>query len=225
MSSDEAGLLVTAVRSPLPATAAATGIIAVLRGPEARAYKAVVAALVDAGLTCIELTMTTPGTLDALPELRREFPNDVQLGVGTVVDDSVARTAIDGGADFLVTPTLAPSVADVCITSGTPLLCGALTPSEVFGAWQMGAAAVKVFPASAVGPGYLRDIHGPFPHIALMPSGGVTLETIHDWISAGSVAVSLGGPLIGGAFKGEPLAELSRRTRSALARAAEARTS
>lgn len=191
-------------------------VIAVLRADEARAYDRVIGALVECGIRSIELTLTTPGTLDRLPALIAEFGADAEIGVGTITRTSEARQAIAGGASFLVTPTVNPEVIALAIDHDTQIFPGGLTPTELFGAWKAGASAVKIFPAQTVGPQYGSHLRGPFPELEFLPSGGVGIDDIPAWLLAGALAVSLGGPLVGDALRGGSLAELRARARRAL---------
>jgi 2-dehydro-3-deoxyphosphogluconate aldolase/(4S)-4-hydroxy-2-oxoglutarate aldolase len=202
----------------------ATGVVAVLRAPEVDGYLPVVEALADAGVRCIELTLTTPRTIERLPWLLARLPADLDVGIGTVRTEKQAAEALDAGARFLVTPTVNPSVVTLAVGRGAPVYPGAMTPTEVLANWDAGASAVKVFPASTVGADVVKQLHGPFPEIALMPSGGVGLDAIGRWIAAGAVAVSLGGPMIGDAFSGGDLTALRSRARAALDAVAEARS-
>lgn len=201
-----------------------TGVVAVLRAPDVAAYLPVIEALVAAGLQCIELTLTTPRTIERLPWLLERLPAGLDLGVGTVRTDAQATDAIDAGARFLVTPTVQTRVIATAVSRGVPVYPGAMTPTEVLTDWDAGASVVKVFPASTVGADVVKQLHGPFPEIALMPSGGVGLEAIPAWIAAGAVAVSLGGPLLGDAFSGGDLTALRARAAAALDAVVEARS-
>ncbi|WP_404444773.1 bifunctional 4-hydroxy-2-oxoglutarate aldolase/2-dehydro-3-deoxy-phosphogluconate aldolase [Microbacterium marinum] len=201
-----------------------TGVVAVLRAPSFDAYLPVVETLISSGVTCIELTLTTPQTIEQFASLRTQLPETCHLGVGTVTTVDQAARAIDAGADFLVTPVTNTSLVDIAVARGVPIFPGSMSPSEVFANWSANATAVKVFPAATVGPDFLRQLHGPFPDIALIPSGGVGLTDIPDWVAAGAVAVSLGGPLVGGAFGGESLSQLKLRASRALELVAEARS-
>lgn len=201
-----------------------SGVVAVLRAPDVDAYLPVIDALAAAGLRCIELTLTTPRTIERLPWLLERLPQDVDLGVGTVRSPSQATDALDAGARFLVTPTVQTAVIETAVSRGVPVYPGAMTPTEVLTDWDAGASVVKVFPAATVGADVVKQLHGPFPEIALMPSGGVGLDAIPAWITAGAVAVSLGGPLLGDAFAGGDLSALGSRARRALDAVAEART-
>lgn len=186
-------------------------IIAVLRADHASAYRSVVRTLVESGIREIELTLTTPDTLRHVRSLIDEFGESASIGVGTVTDEELTRRALDAGAQFLVTPGLVVGAPPLAVRHGVPTIMGALTPTEVVAAMNAGAAAVKIFPASAVGPGYLRQLRGPFPSLVAIPSGGVDIADADGWFAAGAVAVSMGGPLIGDALEGGSLAELRKR--------------
>lgn len=188
-------------------------IVAVLRADTANLYEAVADVLVDAGITAVELTLTTTGTVEALPRLVERFAGHAEIGLGTVTTADAALHAVDAGAAFLVTPTVHPEVIDVGRRCDRPVIGGAFTPTEIEATWAAGASAVKVFPASAVGPAYLRAVTGPLPGTALVPSGGIPVEDIPRWLAAGAAAVSLGGELIGDALRGGPLDQLGERAR------------
>lgn len=195
------------------AVLAETRVIAVMRARHAREYTPVIQALLDGGVVSVELTLSTPGVLEELPHLRQRFGDEVELGVGTVTSVDEANAVIDAGAKYVVTPITVASIIENVVARGISIYPGGLTPTELFLGWSLGATAVKVFPASKVGAGYLADLRGPFPDIQVVPSGGVAIDDIADWIKAGALAVSLGGPLIGDAFTGGDLAELTARAR------------
>lgn len=199
-------------------------LVVVLRAQDAADYDSVIETLIDGGVDAIETTLTTPGALDALPRLVERFGTQARVGVGTVTNTEEAERALDCGAAFLVTPVVRPDVVTIANARRIPVFPGAFTPTEILAAWSAGATAVKVFPASAVGPRYFRDIAGPFPQIPLMPSGGVDLDNVGDWFSAGAVAVSIGSPLLQDAFRGGDRQALLHRTRALVdrVRAAEA---
>ena len=157
-----------------------------------------------------------------MTQLRSAWGDRAFIGMGTVTTEQQARDCIAAGAQFLVTPITVPEIAHIATEAGVPILMGAFSPTEVATAWDSGATAVKVFPASQVGPSYLRELRGPFPEIVTMPSGGVTIDDIPAWLSAGASAVSLGGSLIGSAFSGD-LAGLAERSRKAVDYVAQAR--
>ncbi|GGI01287.1 bifunctional 4-hydroxy-2-oxoglutarate aldolase/2-dehydro-3-deoxy-phosphogluconate aldolase [Arthrobacter liuii] len=190
-----------------------TKTVAVLRANRASDYAPVIEALQRGGVLSIELTLSTPGVWDELPLLRERFGDALEIGVGTVTDAAEAKIALDLGAAYIVTPVTDPGVISVCVDRGVPIYPGGLTPTELHAGWKLGATAVKVFPASTVGAGYVSQLRGPFPEIQVIPSGGVNIEDVPAWIQSGAMAVSLGGPLLGDAFKGGDLQELTSRAR------------
>ncbi|YCK79982.1 bifunctional 4-hydroxy-2-oxoglutarate aldolase/2-dehydro-3-deoxy-phosphogluconate aldolase (plasmid) [Arthrobacter sp. D3-18] len=196
-------------------------VIAVLRACHARDYVPVVAALGEAGIRSIELTLSTPGTLETFEALRAATDDAVEIGVGTVTSTVQTIAAIEAGADFLVTPVTDTAIVEAAVAAKIPIYPGGLTPTELHAGWAAGATAVKVFPAATVGPGYISQLQGPFPGIQVVPSGGIGIDDIGSWMKAGAVAVSLGGPLIGDAFKGGSLAALKDRARTAVQAALE----
>ncbi len=203
-------------RLEAPAALEATGVIAVLRGRGIDECRRVIDTLLEAGILAIELTLTTPGTLEALAAIVSNAPSDASIGVGTVMTTTQVESVVMAGGQFVVSPTLNRAVIEAATLGGIASFPGALTPSEVEANWAAGATAVKVFPASTVGPPFLAHIHGPFPGIHLMPSGGVAIQDIPSWIHAGAIAVSLGGPLIGDALVGGSLRRLQERSHLAL---------
>lgn len=208
-----------------PATAAviASGVVAVLRAPTADRFAAVTEVLVEEGITAIEVTLTSTRALAALATLAGTVPDHVVVGAGTVLDADAARACVDAGARFLVAPCLVPDVGAVGAAAGVPTYPGALTPTEVLTASRGGAPVVKLFPASAVRPTYLKDLSGPLPGVRIMPTGGIGLDDIGAWLAAGAVAVGLGGPLLGDAAAGGDLAALRERARRAVDAARAAR--
>ncbi|MCN9243753.1 bifunctional 4-hydroxy-2-oxoglutarate aldolase/2-dehydro-3-deoxy-phosphogluconate aldolase [Streptomyces sp. RY43-2] len=188
-------------------------VVAVLRAPSADRYRPVVDALVAGGVREIELTLTTPGTLDVVSRLRADVGDIARIGVGTVTDGVLARAALDAGARFLVTPGIVRAAAEPAHEHGVPVIMGALTPTEVMTATASGADLVKIFPASAVGAEYLEQLRGPFPDLRAVPSGGIGAAEARAWLAAGAAAVSMGGPLIGDALNGGSLRTLTDRMR------------
>lgn len=170
------------------------GVVAVLRAPSPDGALAAVAALVDGGVTGIEITYSTPDAPAVIAEVRARHP-EALVGAGTVLTPAQAAAAADAGSAFLVSPGTAPELAAAMLDTGLPVLSGALTPSEVMAATALGVHAVKVFPASLGGPGYLRALRGPFPDVPLVPTGGVSAGNLGEWFAAGAVAVGAGGEL------------------------------
>jgi 2-dehydro-3-deoxyphosphogluconate aldolase / (4S)-4-hydroxy-2-oxoglutarate aldolase len=210
-------------RAPLSDRLTSTRVIAVLRALHASALAPVCDVLVEEGILGLELTLTTPGLLESVAGLVERYAGTADVGVGTVLDTDQARRAIDAGARFLVTPTMNVQVVDVAVGQKVPVIPGGLTPTELAAGWAAGATAVKIFPAQTVGAGYLKHLRGPFPDLQVVPSGGVDLDAAREWLTAGAVAVSIGGPLLGDALSGGDPRELRRRCREVLAVTAVAR--
>lgn len=209
---------------PLDATSAAvvrSGIVAILRAPTSDTFAAIGDVLVNAGITAMEVTLTSRGAINAIAGLRRQLPDSVAIGAGTVLTSDDVKAAVDAGAEFLVSPVL-----DVPLISGSPVpfYPGTATPTEMYAAHLAGAPLVKLFPASGVGTDYLRNVRGPLPQINVMPTGGIKIEDIADWLMAGAKAVGMGGPLIGDAASGGSLTALAARARHAVSAVAFARS-
>jgi 2-dehydro-3-deoxyphosphogluconate aldolase/(4S)-4-hydroxy-2-oxoglutarate aldolase len=157
----------------------------------------VVEAVAAGDVRCIEITMTTPGALECIEVASKQLAKaEVLLGVGSVLDAETCRMAILAGADFVVTPTLAPEVIRMARRYGKPVVAGAFTPTEILAAWEQGSDLVKVFPASIGGPDYIRAIKGPLPQIPLVPTGGVEVSNVADFLAAGAAALAVGGNLV-----------------------------
>ena len=169
-------------------------VIAVLRAPSAAAAVSAVDALVAGGVTGIEVTYSTPDVPVVLREVRDRHPH-VVLGAGTVLTTGHAEEAVAAGAAFLVSPGTVPDLTRAMLATGAAVLSGALSPTEVMVAVDLGAHVVKLFPASLGGPGLLRALRGPFPDVPFCPTGGVDPGNLADWLAAGAVAVGAGGEL------------------------------
>jgi 2-dehydro-3-deoxyphosphogluconate aldolase / (4S)-4-hydroxy-2-oxoglutarate aldolase len=172
------------------------GVVAIIRLPSADDLLPAAEAIRDGGVTAIEFTMTTPGALHALGSARMKLGRGILLGVGTVLTADAAREAVRGGAEFLVAPNFNAEVVRAGRESGVPVIPGALTPTEIAQAWEAGASMVKLFPANAVGPRYVKDLRGPLPHIPLLPTGGVSLDNAAAFIQAGAAAIGVGGEIV-----------------------------
>lgn len=170
-------------------------VIALIRADSSASLLDCARALATGGLTCIELTMTTPDALGCCAHVAKELPH-VLLGLGTVLDADTARTGIAAGAKFIVTPCLRPTVIAVCREAGVPILSGALTPTEAYAAHELGADVIKIFPAEFFGPAYIKSLKAPFPNLEFMPTGGVTPATIGDFLRAGAFATAAGSALV-----------------------------
>lgn len=160
--------------------------------------RAVFDALADGGVKAIEVTMTVPGAVELIRQLAASLPtaSGIILGAGTVIDAVTAHRVIDAGARFIVSPVLRREVITACQERGIVSAPGCFTPTEILDAHEMGADVVKVFPATALGPQYIKDVRAPMPQLKLMPTGGVTLDNAGDWIRAGAVAVGVGSSLL-----------------------------
>lgn len=171
------------------------GLIAVIRGPSVQLTIQMVKALVEGGVLGIEITYSTPNAEEVVAELSKYFGDQIVLGMGTLTKPSQAQSAIDAGASFLVSPICEPLLMKAMISAGVPAMIGALTPTEVFQAYEAGADVVKVFPGSLGGPSYLKALKGPFPYIPIMPTGGVSETDVKEWFSAGAFSVGAGSEL------------------------------
>jgi 2-dehydro-3-deoxyphosphogluconate aldolase / (4S)-4-hydroxy-2-oxoglutarate aldolase len=173
------------------------GVVAILRASSDRGLVSACRAMVAGGLKVAEVPLTTPNALELINQISNEMADQILIGVGSVLDADAVRRSADAGAQFIVSPTFKPQVLEASHALGLPCLPGALTPTEILTAWEAGADIVKVFPAHRIGgAAYLRDVLAPLPHIKLMPTGGVRLESIGDWFDAGAVCLGVGTSLI-----------------------------
>ncbi len=175
----------------------AVGLLPVLRADSPEQALAIAHALEAGGVTVLEVTMTVPGALTVIERLIAEKGDSILVGAGTVLDAETARAAMLAGAQFIVSPALNLATVEICRRYSVAVFPGALTPSEVLAAWQAGADAVKVFPASAMGGAkYLKALKAPFPQIDLIPTGGVSLANAREFLEAGALALGVGGELV-----------------------------
>jgi 2-dehydro-3-deoxyphosphogluconate aldolase/(4S)-4-hydroxy-2-oxoglutarate aldolase len=187
---------VTRSRAAVTAQIEALGIVAVIRLKDPGKLRAVVDAIADGGVRALEVTMTVPGAVDLIRALAPSLPDGFLLGAGTVTDAATAHAVIDAGARFVVGPVFRPDVIAACHERDVPAMPGCFSPTEILAAHECGADIIKVFPATMLGPQYLKDVRAPLPQVKLMPTGGVTLDNAGDWIRAGAVAVGLGSALL-----------------------------
>ncbi len=183
-------------RSEVTHAIEAHGVVAVIRMREPGRLRAVVDALAAGGLRALEVTMTVPHAIELIAEISPRLPAGFLFGAGTVDDEETAARAIDAGAQFIVSPVFRREVINACHKRDVAALPGCMTPTEILDAWDSGADIVKVFPATTLGPGFIKDVRAPLPHVKLMPTGGVTLDNAGDWIKAGAVAVGVGTALL-----------------------------
>src|SRR5947199_3309988 len=173
-----------------------SGIVAVVRSPDSQQLVEVARALVDGGVSVVEITMTVPDALDVVRAVRRALGDRLLLGAGTILDPETARAALLAGAEFLVAPTLNLDVIRLCQRYDKLVMPGAFTPTEILTAWEAGADIVKVFPAEVVGPAFFKAVRAPLPQVRLMPTGGVNLETAADFLRAGACCLGVGAQLV-----------------------------
>src|SRR2546421_10631924 len=172
-----------------------SGIVAVVRSPDSQQLVEAARALVEGGVSVVEITMTVPDALDVVRQVRKALGDRLLLGAGTVLDPETARAALLAGAEFLVAPTVNLDVIRLCQRYDRLVLPGAFTPTEILAAWEAGADVVKVFPADVVGPAFFQALRGPLPQIRLMPTGGVDLTTAASFLKAGACCLGVGGQL------------------------------
>lgn len=196
------------------------GLVPVVRASSADHAFAAVEAIRAGGIPILEITLTVPGAIVVIRELAKRLGDDALIGAGTVLDAETAQQCIDAGARFIVSPALDIPTIELCRRLVVPIFAGALTPTEIVTAWKAGAAAVKVFPANAVGgAAYLKSVKAPLPQIELLPTGGVNLDTAGDFIKAGAFALGVGADLV----SGEPAA-ITEKARKYVAAVAAARS-
>jgi 2-dehydro-3-deoxyphosphogluconate aldolase / (4S)-4-hydroxy-2-oxoglutarate aldolase len=178
-------------------TIAEVGIIPVVRASSAEEAMLAIDAIREGGISLLEITMTVPGAVGVIEKVSARYGNEALVGAGTVLDAETARACILAGARFVVSPSLDLDTIAICRRYGVAIMPGALTPTEVVRAWTAGADFVKVFPAGAMGgASYIRALKAPLPHIALVPTGGVSLKTAADFIKAGASALGVGTDLV-----------------------------
>ncbi len=202
------------LRSEVAARIEKTGLIAVVRAESDEQALRIAEACQAGGAAAIEITFTVPGAVRAIEVLARRFPPDeILIGAGTVLDPETARAAILAGAHFIVSPCMSAKTVRLCHRYGVLCMPGAMTVREILEAIELGAELVKVFPGEVLGPAFVKAVRGPLPHARLVPTGGVSLNNVGEWIRAGSVAVGVGGSLTAGARTGdfEAVTEMTKR--------------
>ncbi len=202
-----------------------SGVIAIVRLADYSAAVDTAQALLQGGISVVEFTYTNPQAGRAIEAVKEALGDSIHAGAGSVLDSETARSAILQGANFVVTPTVRIDTIRICQRYNVPTVIGAFSPTEILTAWEQGATFVKVFPAGAVGPRYLKDVAGPLPQIPLIPTGGVNLDNAGEFIAAGAKAVAIGSNLVDQTTVEQARwDELSSRARAFVAAVAEART-
>ncbi len=180
------------------------GIVAVVRAENADEAMRITDACIEGGVAAIELTFTVPGAHRVIEDLAKKYTSDqIILGAGTVMDPETARTAILSGAEYIVSPYFSKETVKLCNRYRVPCMPGAMTIKEVVEAMEAGADIIKIFPGEAFGPKIIKAIKGPIPYAKMMPTGGVSVDNVGEWIKAGAVAVGAGGALTAGAKTGD----------------------
>ena len=170
--------------------------VAVLRISDADLFAPVAEALYNGGIRILEITMTVPDAIGLIKEASETLPEDMLLGVGSVLDAETAEQAVDAGAQFVVSPVVKEEIIQKAGELGKPVMAGAFTPTEIQHAWELGSDIVKVFPANIVGMDFFKAVKAPMPHLKLMPTGGVSLMNGREWLAAGACAVGVGSALV-----------------------------
>ena len=201
------------------------GIIAVVRAQHAAQVLPLSEALIAGGVIAIEITMTTPDALSAIREARAKIGERALIGVGTVLDADTARAAIAAGAEFVVTPICRTELVAIAHAAGCPVMLGAYTPTEAQLAHEAGADFIKIFPADTLGPGYIKALRAPLPHLRIVPTGGVDVQNVADFLKAGCAALGVGSSLVSTKILQEAdWPELTRRAIAFVAAARQARS-
>jgi len=199
-----------------------SGLVAVIRAETPEQAEGIATACALGRVAALEITFTVPGADKVIEHLAKTASNDILLGAGTVLDPETARIAILAGAHFVVSPSLNPDTARLCNRYQVPYIPGAATIREVIEAMECGAEIVKAFPGEILGPAFVKAVKGPLPQAQLMPTGGVSLDNVADWILAGSVAVGVGGNLTAAAKSGD-FASITRVARQFVEKIEQAR--
>ena len=199
-----------------------SGLVCVIRADSPDQAARIAEACALGGVAAMEITFTVPGATGVIEHLAKKFSGQILVGAGTVLDPETARIAILAGAQYVISPSLNPDTARLCNRYQIPYMPGAGTLREVVEAMECGADIVKVFPGEILGPAFVKAVRAPLPQASLMPTGGVSLENVADWIHAGAVAVAVGGNLTAGAKTGD-FASITRLARAITEKIKEAR--
>ena len=173
-----------------------SGLVTVIRRPAEDKISNIANALIKGGVGALEITVDTPGVFSMITQLKREYGEQVLVGAGTVLDAETAKRAIESGADFIFSPILDEKTIEMTVRYGKISIPGVMTPTEIVKAYQAGADILKIFPSGSLGPNYIRELKGPLGHIPMMPTGGVSLDNVQEFIKNGAVAVGVGGTLL-----------------------------
>ena len=170
-------------------------VVGILRGFDGDDLRGIVEAAIRGGLRNIEITMNSPGATTSIARTAGWASQRMNVGAGTVLNEAQLEDALKAGASFIVTPVVNEAIIHRCVSQRVPVFTGSFTPTEIHRAWESGATMVKVFPADRLGPSYIKNLKGPLPHIRLMPTGGMSLDTLEAFVDAGAEALGVGSPL------------------------------
>jgi 2-dehydro-3-deoxyphosphogluconate aldolase/(4S)-4-hydroxy-2-oxoglutarate aldolase len=213
-----------AVRSAIAQEIEAHGVVAVIRLRDPARLRALIEALASGGVRALEVTMTVPGAVGLIRDLAAALPAGFLLGAGTVTDTDTARAVIDAGARFVVGPVFRREIIRACHERDVAAIPGCFSPTEILEAHEAGADIVKLFPATMLGPQFIKDVRAPLPALRLMPTGGVSIDNAGDWIRAGAVAVGIGSALVdAAAIERNDFAPITENARKVVANVAAAR--
>lgn len=199
-----------------------SGLVAVIRRPKASQIYSIAEALVEGGVGALEITVDTPGVFEMIKEIKAQFGQRVLVGAGTVLDAETAKTAIDAGSDFIFSPILDEETIKLTIRYGKISIPGVMTPTEIVKAYQAGADVLKIFPGKSLGVDYIKELRGPLGHIPMMPTGGVDVHNVGQFIKNGAVAVGVGGSLLNKQAIEEERYDVLKETAQQLAAAIQA---
>lgn len=194
------------------------GVVAVVRAENSEQAKKIALACMDGGIDSIEITFTVPGAHKVIEALTEEFGDKLLVGAGTVLDSETARLAILAGAKYVVSPGFDLETAKLCNRYQIPYMPGCMTITEMITAMEAGADVIKVFPGSAFGPSFIKAVKGPLPQAVLMPTGGVSIDNVDQWIKNGCIAVGVGGNLTKGSSE-----DMTKAAKEFVAKVKEAR--
>lgn len=212
-------------RSEIAARLVALGLVAVVRVPGRDQVLPVCEALVAGGVLAVEVTLTVPDALAAIREVSKKFGDHALIGAGTVLNADQARAVLDAGAEYFISPIMRPELIAVAHAANKPVMIGAYTPTEAQLAHEAGADFIKIFPANRLGAGYIKSLRGPLPHLRMVPTGGVDLQTIPEFVQAGCAALGVGSSLITAEIlKAQDWPELTRRAAEFVRVLSEARS-
>ena len=212
------------MKSEIIARLADPGIIAVVRAQKSEHVIPLSEALLAGGVIAIEITITTPNAIAAIRDARQKLGERALIGVGTILDADTCRSALQAGAEFVVTPVLRPEFVPIVHGAERPIMLGAYTPTEAQTAHEAGADFIKIFPADTLGPGYIKGIRAPLPHLRIVPTGGVDVHNVADFLKAGCAALGVGSSLVSAKILQDAnWPELTRKAAEFVAAARQAR--